>query len=191
MSGIVAERITTVANLIAAFEGESNANARYSAFALKADAEGWHGVASLFRAAARSERIHAANHARALNQLHAETHCEIHAVDVKSTLDNLQAALAGEEHEINVMYPGFISEACGSKISVAERTFNWAMEAEKTHARLFREAIQLVKMGTRDSWVTSPCQFYVCPVCGYTSDREEEEHCPVCTLAWHKFEIVK
>ncbi len=44
---------------MAAFNGESNANARYVAFAVKADEEGYKGVGSLFRAAARAEEIHA------------------------------------------------------------------------------------------------------------------------------------
>ena len=45
---------TTLDNLQAAFEGESNAAAKYSAYAVKADAEGYKGAAVLFRAAARA-----------------------------------------------------------------------------------------------------------------------------------------
>ena len=47
MSGITAENAVTIQNLMAAFEGESNAYARYTAFAAKADEEGLHGAASL------------------------------------------------------------------------------------------------------------------------------------------------
>ena len=54
MSDLVLEKTATVANLLAAYEGESNAHAKYVLFAAKADAEGWHGAASLFRAAARA-----------------------------------------------------------------------------------------------------------------------------------------
>ena len=53
----------TLGNLVAAYNGESNAHVRYAAFALKADEEGFTQVASLFRAASRAEEIHAANHA--------------------------------------------------------------------------------------------------------------------------------
>ena len=69
MSGIAAENAVTVQNLMAAFEGESNAHAKYTAFADKADSEGLLGAASLFRAAARAEQIHAANHARVISIL--------------------------------------------------------------------------------------------------------------------------
>ena len=113
MSQAIAEKSATIANLLAAYEGESNAHAKYDFFAAKADAEGWLGAASLFRAAARAEQIHAANHARVIKQFGGEAHCEIHAVEVKSTLENLKAALAGEQYEVDTMYPGFIAEASG------------------------------------------------------------------------------
>ncbi len=48
----------TLENLQTAFNGESNANAKYLEFAKKADEEGYTKVASLFRAAARAEEIH-------------------------------------------------------------------------------------------------------------------------------------
>jgi rubrerythrin len=105
MSESVAERSATIANLLAAYEGESNAHAKYLVFSAKADVEGWHGAASLFRAASRAEQIHAANHSRVIKQLGGDPRCEIHSVHVKSTLENLKDAMAGEQHEIDTMYP--------------------------------------------------------------------------------------
>jgi rubrerythrin len=65
------------------------------------------------------------------------------------------------------------------------------MEAEKTHARLYGEAIALLQGGKTDSWIGAARDFYVCPVCGYTSETEEEhERCPVCNCPWEKFEII-
>lgn len=192
MLGSVAEATLTVVNLLAAFEGESNAHAKYLAFAAQADAEGWHGAASLFCAAACAEQVHASNHARVIKQLGGQAHCTIHPVEVKTTLKNLKTALAGEQHEIDTMYPGFIREATASENSAALRSFKWAMEAEKTHAALYREAITLVEASEKTSWVSAQRDFYVCPVCGYTSHtREEHERCPVCNLAWNKFEVIR
>jgi rubrerythrin len=66
------------------------------------------------------------------------------------------------------------------------------MEAEKTHARLYSEAIALLVAGKQDSWIGEARDFYVCPVCGYTSETEEEhERCPVCNCPWEKFEIIR
>ena len=44
----------------------------------------------------------------------------------------------------------------------------------------------------KDSWIGEARDFYVCPVCGYTSETEEEhERCPVCNCPWEKFEIIR
>jgi rubrerythrin len=61
----------TLENLQAAFNGESNARAKYLAFAAKADEEGYAPVASLFRAAAAAEAIHAESHARVIKKMGA------------------------------------------------------------------------------------------------------------------------
>ena len=192
MSQAVAEKSAIITNLLAAYEGESNAHAKYDFFAAKADAEGWLGAASLFRAAARAEQIHALNHARVIKQLGGEAHCEILAVEVKSTLANLKAALAGEQYEVDTMYPGFIAEASGIDVALARRTFTWALEAEKTHARLFQEAIDIVELRIKESWVGLPCAFYICAACGYTTrTREEHARCPACNLSYDKFEVIR
>lgn len=192
MPTIAAENQQTVKNLMAAFEGESNAHAKYTEFAKKADEEGLGGVASLFRAAARAEQIHATNHARVIGLLGGHAEAEIHAIEVKGTLDNLKTALAGENYEISEMYPGFLDEAEQRGTKAAVRTFTYALEAEKTHSRLYGEAIALLVAGKREAWIGETRDFYVCPVCGYTSETEEEhERCPVCNAPWEKFEIVR
>ena len=192
MPAIAAENAVTVQNLLAAFEGESNAHAKYTAFAVQADEEELGGAASLFRAAARAEQIHAANHARVLGLLGGHAEAEIHPVEVKSTLENLKTALNGEQYEIDTMYPGFLEEATERKNTAAIRTFHGALEAEKTDARLYAEAIALLVAAKKDSWIGEARDFYVCPVCGYTSETEEEhERCPVCNCLWEKFEIIR
>ena len=181
------EHEVTIRNLQAAYEGESNAHAKYSSFAVKADGEGLHGAASLFRAAARAEQIHAENHARVIRQLGAEPTATIQPVKVRSTLENLNEARAGERYEIDSMYPEFIREAKGHDNTAAVRTFMWAMEAEKTHARLFSEAVAVLDSG----WLIAARNFYVCSACGYTSETPESERCPTCNLLWEKFEVVR
>jgi rubrerythrin len=85
-----------------------------------------------------------------------------------------------------------LAEAAEHKNTGAMRTFTGALEAEKTHARLYSEAIALLAAGKKDSWIGEARDFYVCPVCGYTSETEEEhERCPVCNCPWEKFEIIR
>jgi rubrerythrin len=196
MSGIAEANAITFENLAAAFEGESDARDKYVAFAAKADEEELHGVASLFRAVARSEQIHAANHAHVINQVGRRAECVPQKVEVNSTLENLKTALNGEKFEIDILYPGFLEEATEHKLIAAIRSFTGALEAERTHARLFSEAIALLAAGKKDSpigtWLSEAREFYVCPVCGYTSETEEEhERCPVCSCPWEKFEIIR
>ena len=181
------ENEVTVRNLLAAFEGESNAHAKYSVFAVKADGEGLHGAASLFRAAARAEQIHANNHARVLRQLGAEPAAIILSVHAKSTLENLNEARVGERYEIDSMYPEFLREAKRYNNTAAVLSFQWALEAEKTHARLFSEAIAVLESG----WLIAARSFYVCTACGYTSETPEAERCPTCNLTWEKFEVIR
>ena len=144
-----------------AFAGESQANRKYLAFAAKADQEGFPQAARLFRAAADAETIHAHSHLRALK-------------GVRSTRENLEEAMAGETHEFRSMYPGMIESARAEGNKEAERSFHFANEVEKVHAALYQKLLK----GLGESTETYP--YYVCPVCGYTAEREAPETCPVC-----------
>jgi len=115
-------------NLKDAFAGESQANRKYLAFAKQADKEGYKQAARLFRAAAEAETIHAHSHLNALN-------------GVKSTAENLKAAVEGETYEFKSMYPGMIEAAKAEGNKAAERSFNVANEVEKVHAALYQNAL--------------------------------------------------
>jgi rubrerythrin len=147
-------------NLREAFAGESQANRKYLAFAKQAEKEGYSQVAKLFRAAAEAETVHAHAHLRTLGE-------------VKSTAENLQAAISGETHEFKSMYPVMIEEAKAEGNKAAERSFNFANEVEKVHAGLYQKALDnLGKLEEVD--------YYVCYVCGYTCEKEPPDKCPVC-----------
>lgn len=161
----------TIENLKAAFAGESQANRKYTYFAEKADKEGFKQVAKLFRAAAQAEANHARNH---LNALAA----------IQGTAANLQTALDGENYEVDSMYPGFIDEARLAEEKKALRSFEWAMEVEKVHAALYRQALE--GMGQPGEEV----DYYVCPLCGYTHAGPMTEKCPVCSTPAEKFERI-
>lgn len=146
-----------------AFAGESQANRTYLAFAERADKDGFVQVAKLFRAAAAAETVHAHNHLRALD-------------GIKSTIENLKAAVEGEHHEFNSMYPEFIKAAQDEGNKAAERTFNFANEVEKIHHKLYEKAVESVE-GGKD---LEAQDIHVCPVCGYTVEGDIPDKCPVC-----------
>lgn len=173
---------TTLENLQAAFNGESNAHHRYVAFAKKADDEGYGEVASLFRAAARAEEIHASNHATVIRKLGAEPKATIETPAPASTRENLQVAIAGETYERDQMYPAFITEAKASNNSDALRTFTYALKTEAEHARLYSEAFKNLDQlrGKRRA-------YYVCTVCGYTTETLNFLRCLVCGVTKDKY----
>ncbi len=152
----------TEKDLKEAFAGESQANRSYLAFAVKAEQEGQPGIAALFRAVAEAETIHAHAHLRILG-------------GVKTTADNLQEAINGETHEFTDMYPAMIENAVKSGNEGARRTFHFANEVEKVHAKLFQAALEKLNKGESHS-----AEYYVCKVCGHTVEGEPDGPCPTC-----------
>ena len=175
----------TLENLQAAFNGESNANAKYLAFAKKADEEGYKKVASLFRAAARAESIHFANHAEVIRKMGGTPTADIKTPEVKTTAENLKAAIAGETYERDTMYPEFVAEARKSGNEAAVITFNFALSAEAEHAKLYTEAL-----ANLEKWKAGPATFYVCPKCGFTTNDPKLAKCPVDGTPKEKFEAL-
>jgi rubrerythrin len=177
---------TTLENLQTAFNGESNANAKYLAFAKQADNEGYGEVASLFRAAARAEKIHATNHAAVIEELGSRPQANIEQPAVKSTRENLEAAIKGETYERDSMYPDFIKQARTDRNARAVRTLNLAKAAEAEHAKLYAAALASLDR-TKGSKAAA---FYVCPVCGYTVKEADFPKCPSCFTPKEDFEKV-
>jgi rubrerythrin len=157
----------TEKNLQEAFAGESQANRKYLAFAKQAEKDGYPQAAKLFRAAAEAETVHAHAHLRTLGE-------------IKSTADNLKAAVAGETFEFKSMYPDMIKTAEAEGNKAALRSFTFANEVEKVHARLYQKAL--------DNLSSLPeADYYVCSVCGYTCENEAPDTCPVCSAKGKAF----
>jgi rubrerythrin len=181
MGTALAAESKTLDNLQAAFNGESNANAKYLEFAKKADAEGYKGVAALFRAAAKAEEFHARNHSDVIKKLGGAPKADIKLPAIKTTADNLKAALEGETYERDKMYPEFIAEAKASGQKDALKSFNHAVAAEGQHAKFYADAVANLQ-----TWKTAKT-FQVCPVCGHTVTELGSDKCPVCFTAKEKF----
>ena len=164
----------TLDNLMAAFNGESNANAKYLAFAKKADQEGFAGAAALFRAAAKAEETHARTHGEVIKKMGGAPKADIKLPEIKATADNLKAALEGETYEKDKMYPEFIAEARTAGNKDAVRAFNFAISAETEHAKFYADA-----SANLQAWKVAKT-FYVCPVCGKTVLATDFSKCPVC-----------
>lgn len=172
---------TTLENLMDAFNGESNANARYLAFAKKADEEGYAKAAVLFRAAARAEQVHFERHAAVIKALGGEAKATIKTSVVKSTKENLQAAMEGEIYENIIMYPAFLAKAKEEKKTAAIDAFEDAEKAEGVHASLYKKAL-----GDLDNWKIK-ADLMVCPKCGNVVEALPGANCPICKVGTKKF----
>lgn len=185
VGGVTAETTTsksTLDNLQSAYNGESNARAKYLAFAKKADQEGYTQVASLFRAAARAEEVHAEAHATVIRKMGGTPKADVAEPEVKATKQNLEAAIGGESYERDVMYPEFIKKSRADQNMSATRTFMLAKTAEAEHAKLYKQALDDL-----EQWKGGTKDFYVCTVCGYTMPMPPPEKCISCAEPKKKY----
>lgn len=156
----------TFEHLMAAFAGESQANRKYTAYAKKAEAEGKHNAAKLFRAAADAETLHA------LKELEL-------AGGIGDTITNLNDAIAGETFEYTKMYPEFIADAKAEGKNAATSAFTFAMKAEEVHANLYTEALENLDQ-------TEEVFYYLCPVCG-NIEKVRPDKCSICGVKGDRF----
>jgi len=163
-------KIMTEKNLNEAFCGESKAAMKYQIYSEVAERNGYPNVGKLFRAISYAETVHATNHYRNLGM-------------IKSTIENIEDAIAGEHYEVTEMYPVFNEVAKFQKEAGAETSTRYALEAEKIHESLYREALESVK----EKKDIAPKEIYICPVCGYTVVGKPPDKCPVCGTDGTKF----
>jgi rubrerythrin len=161
----------TEKSLHEAFAGESMAHMKYLIFSEVAEKASLPKLARMFRAIAFAEQVHATNHARNLGY-------------IKETPDNLQSCIDGEDYEVDEMYPAFLAISELQKEKGATKSFHYAIEAEKIHAKIYKEAKKMVSSG-KDLDIA---EVYICPICGYTHYKDAPpENCPVCGVTSKKF----
>jgi rubrerythrin len=166
-------------HLKAAITGETNASAKYVAFANAAEAENLPNVAYLFRTLSEAEKIHIRNHRKALGDEDFEVVVE--EATVGTTLQNLEAGIAGEIYENKTMYPGFIKdvkkEMKTDQGKMAGLSMQWALKVEAVHEGLLKQALAAVQAG-HDSEIT---KLWICKICGNVlTEAESTETCSVC-----------
>jgi len=166
----------TIENLKAAITGETTASAKYAAYSEKAKEEGYVNIALLFKAASKSESVHAANHRAALEQL-GESMGEVKPeFEVKTTKENLQDAINGESYEVATMYPGFIKTANDGNVNIALISFNYAYQTEKKHKDFYKEALDKLNNNQESSLAST---YYVCSTCGNTYAGIAPQRCGI------------
>lgn len=177
--------VNTIKNLKEGIIGETTASKRYESFAQMAREEGYYNIAVLFDAASEAEGIHASNHKKVLEGLGESMEDFTPEFEVRTTLENLQAAIDGESYEVASMYPQFIIEAKAEKVEKAEKSFTWALDTEKKHNNFYSKALNALNEATESNL---PDGYSVCPVCGNTYDMARlDDKCAFCQTDKEKF----
>jgi len=162
----------TQKNLAYAFAAESKASARNSAFAQKAQVEGFDQIARLFRAVAEAEAVHARRYLMLMRG------------KVGDTEENLKAAFENEIRANVQEYPKLIKKAVEEGDQAAEKAFSQARDVEQRHAELYKKALN--QMISEKETV-----YYVCQVCGYVAEDQAPEKCPICGAVKNKFKEIR
>lgn len=162
------------------------AHMRYLHWGDHAEKQGMPNIGRLFRAIAYAEQVHAGNHFAELCEQQGGAAVTAGAVfGLGTVVDNLQGAIDGEVHEIEQMYPVYLNTAKFQNESGAERSFRYALEAEKIHARMFKAA----QDAARQNKDLELDQVHVCPVCGFTGEGSMPDYCPVCGVKSSLFKL--
>lgn len=131
MSSTQVPQIKTLANLEAAFAGESMAHVKYRYFAKLARAMGDELTARTFEETADQEILHAFGH---LDLLYPK--------DQMTPARALQIAIDGETYEYSEMYPGFRQTAQAEGDAAAAAEMDAQIAESKEHAANFAAALQ-------------------------------------------------
>ena len=179
----------TEKNLLIAFAGESQARNRYTYFAAAAKKEGLVQISHVFEETANQEKEHAKRFFKFLEGGDVEITETFPAGKVGTTLENLRAAAAGEEHEWTEMYPGFAEVARSEGFEEIASAFEAISVAERQHGKRYTaladnlEAGRVFKRGGKVTWR--------CRNCGYLHEAEEAPQvCPACVHPQAHFELL-
>lgn len=153
------------------------AHMRYQIWAARAEEEGLPNVGRLFRAISYAEQVHATNHFSAMSDVGGGfLVASMAEFGLGSTSENLKGAIDGENFEIKEMYPVYNQSAEFQGEKEAQRSFHYALSAERVHAAMYEQAKQAVD-GGKDVQL-GPVQ--ICSVCGYTAEGDVPDKCPIC-----------
>ncbi len=174
----------TIENLTKAFIGESQARNRYSFYAKNAKKEGYEKIAEVFEITADQEKQHAKWLLRLINEIKEEgtegTTVEAEASFIfGNTIENLKAAIKGENYEHTEMYPEFAKTAEDEGYPLISQRLKSIAKAEEHHQERYEKILKELENKTifekeKEVW-------WVCRECGYQSfGKRPPEICSSC-----------
>lgn len=179
----------TEKNLLTAFAGESQARNRYTYYSGAARKEGYRQIAEIFEETANQEREHAKRMFKFLEGGDVEITAAFPAGVIGTTLENLKAAAAGENHEWTDMYPEIARVAREEGFNDVAAAFDAISVAEKQHEKRYNDLAANIEAGAvfkREAPTT-----WRCLNCGYLHEGPEAPGiCPACVHPQAHFELL-
>ena len=187
----------TIKNLAKAFIGESQARNRYTFYAKIAKNEGFEQIAEIFLITTENEKEHASWLFKLINELKKQSNEKLDEIKVEavapttlgSTLENLKAAIAGENYEYTKMYPEFADVAEKEGFPEIAARLRAIAKAEEHHEERYKKLLKEVEAGTvfkkkKEVW-------WVCRECGYVHfGKQPPEKCPSCDHERSFYQII-
>ena len=186
----------TYQNLASAYLGECQARNRYSFYASTAKKEGFEQIAAIFLETADQEKEHASNLYKLMVELKqkpensAPLNLAVDDITVirGTTAENLQAAITGENHEWESMYPEFADIADKEGYPAIAVRLRAIAKAEAHHAERYQKLLAHVTAGTTFKRDTD--QVWICRECGYVhAGPVAPLKCPSCDHAQSYYQI--
>jgi rubrerythrin len=175
--------------LLTAFAGESQARNRYTYFASVAKKEGYEQISAIFLETADNEKEHAKKFFKYLKGGEVEITASYPAGVIGTTLENLEAAAAGEKLEWSMLYKDAEKIAKEEGFTEIATTFKEIAEVEEEHEKRYRKLAANIKGKTvfkKDKTVKWKCRN-----CGYVHEGTEAPRvCPACTHPQSYYEIL-
>jgi rubrerythrin len=179
----------TEKNRLKAFAGESQARNRYTYFASQAKKDGYVQISTIFEETANQEREHAKRFFKFLEGGDVEITATFPAGMIRTTVENLKAAAAGENFEHTELYPGFAKTAREEGLDAVAQAFEAISVAEKQHEKRYLDLASNIEEDR--VFKRSGSVVWRCRNCGYLHEGPEApDVCVACVHPKAHFELL-
>lgn len=178
------ENAINLQNALDAYADENAARIKYAAYSSRAENEGYHQIAMLFRAISVSNGVHARNHKKILKKAGFSVERVKPDFKVKTTRENLKDAIAIESNQVNKLYPNFIICANQAGQKDCYKCMCYAYLVSKKHKAHFEKALAALDNGNAANLSDL---YFVCPDCGNTYGNKIQESCQFCDVSHWKY----
>ena len=179
----------TEKNLMTAFAGESQARNKYTYYAGVARKAGLEQISAIFLETADNEKEHAKIYFQLLKGGEVPIAAAYPAHLSDNTVENLQAAAAGEQYEWTTMYQNFAQIAKDEGFTEAHQAFTQVAKVEKEHEKRYRALID--NLGKGKVFKKDQAVKWHCRNCGYVVEgKEAPPMCPACKHPQAYYEVL-